>query len=86
MTAHAGFTGNAQPRTQGFHALGNVSQPRTQALSSTLLPGYEVTLHYYSAHSPLRLFSDRLHEVLRLLMLLTQPRLFIFTTIEILLP
>jgi hypothetical protein len=29
-------------------------------------------LHYYSAHSPLGLFSDRLHRVLRLLMLLTR--------------
>jgi hypothetical protein len=34
-----------------------------------------ITLHYiilhYSAHSPLGLFSDRLHQVLRLLMLFT---------------
>ncbi len=40
-----------------------------------------VMLHMlcYSAHSPLGLFSGRLHQVLRLL-------LAIFTTIEILLP
>jgi hypothetical protein len=31
-----------------------------------------MTLHYYSAHSPLGLFSDRLHQVLRLIMLLTR--------------
>jgi hypothetical protein len=30
-----------------------------------------ITLHYYSAHSPLGLLSDRLHQVLRLHMLLT---------------
>ncbi len=36
----------------------------------------------YSAHSPLRLFSGRLHQVLRLLL----PKLAIFTTIEYLLP
>jgi hypothetical protein len=43
------------------------------------------TLHYYySAHSLLGLFSDRLLMALRLLMLLTLPRLFnIFTTIVI---
>ena len=36
----------------------------------------------YSAHSPLGLFSGRLHQVLRLLL----PKLAIFTTIEYLLP
>jgi hypothetical protein len=37
-------------------------------------PGTKLTLHYitfHSAHSPLGLFSDRLHQVLRLRMLLT---------------
>ena len=39
----------------------------------------------YSSHTPLRLFSDRLHQVLRLLVFPTKLRLFIFTTIVILL-
>jgi hypothetical protein len=38
-----------------------------------------------SAHSPSWLFSDRLHQVLRLLVLPTKLSLFIFTTIVILL-
>jgi hypothetical protein len=42
-----------------------------------------MTLHYYSAHSPLGLFSDRLHQVLRLIMLLSYLRLYIFLTILI---
>jgi hypothetical protein len=39
----------------------------------------------YAAHSPSGLFSDRLHELLRLLILPTKLGLFIFTTIVILL-
>jgi hypothetical protein len=39
----------------------------------------------YSAHSASGLFSDRLHQVLRLLVLPTKFRLFIFRTIVVLL-
>jgi hypothetical protein len=39
----------------------------------------------YSAHSLSGLFSDRLHQVLRLLTLPTKLKLLIFTTIVILL-
>jgi hypothetical protein len=41
------------------------------AFSNSPSFNYVITLHYYSAPSPLGFFSDRLHQVLRLLMLLT---------------
>jgi hypothetical protein len=48
-------------------------QGRNNRLHSQYLLQQNLTLHYYSAHSPLGLFSDRLHQVFRLhvLMLLT---------------
>ena len=49
---------------------------------STLFDSLYYIIHY-SAHSPLERFCDRLHQVLRLLVLPTQPGLFIFTTIVI---
>jgi hypothetical protein len=48
-------------------------------------PKLSYNSHYdydYSAHSSLRLFSDRLHQVLRLFILPTKLRLFMFTTMD----
>ena len=42
---------------------------------SNVLCMFRITLHY-SAYSPLGLFSDRLHQALRFLMLFTEPTIF----------